>query len=303
MQQPPEAPRLEANPASLRSVLRTLERFARNTAKSSEFTWRYVANLAPTVAYRLGGTAPSGEAERILQDLNRDGVAITDAAALVGDEACQGLFAAAEQMEQQGADRLEAARAALRGSVHTQKPFMVPLLGDHPPLDPFSVFGRFALHPAVLRVVNAYYGMYVRLRHYNIWHNLVTDQPPMQSQLWHRDPEDLYILKMFVTLGEVNDGNGPFTYAGGSHRKGPFQTPPAYLLTDGQTTRSDDDQMAAVVPRERWIKGVGPKGTLIFADTRGYHRGGLAREHDRKMFLSEYTSRAGGRGGIPTTLT
>lgn len=287
----------------VRSALRNIERLARDAAKSSEFTWRYVANLAPTVAYKFNGAPTAGEASRILTDLDRDGIAIANAVALVGHDMCTELLAAAEQMERDSADELEAARANLAGPVRGQKPFVVPLLGEHPALDPTSVFGRFALHPAILHVVNAYYGMYVRLRHYNVWHNLVTNQPAMQSQLWHRDPEDLYILKLFVTLGEVNDGSGPFTYAAGSHRKGLFKTEPEYLHKDGKTTRSDDAQMAAVVPPERWIKGVGPKGTMIFADTRGYHRGGLARQQDRKMFVSEYTSRAGGRGGISTNLT
>jgi hypothetical protein len=284
----------------VRSALRNIERFARGAAKSSEFTWRYGANLAPTLAYKFGAASLGDEARRILTDLDRDGIAIANAVTLVGQDAWNELFEAAEQMERSCADKLDTARADLLGPVRTQKPFVVPLLGDHPTLVPTSVLGRFSLHPAILQVVNAYYGMYVRLRHYNIWHNLVTDRPAMQSQLWHRDPEDLYILKLFVTLGDVDDGNGPFTYAAGSHRKGPFQTSPAYLHKDGETTRSDDDQMAAVVPPERWVKGVGPKGTMIFADTRGYHRGGLARQRDRKMFLSEYTSRAGGRGGIST---
>jgi hypothetical protein len=39
---------------------------------------------------------------------------------------------------------------------------------------------------------------------------------------------------------------------------------------------------------------------MIFADTHGYHKGGLARERDRLLYVAEYTSLAGGRGGIST---
>lgn len=50
--------------------------------------------------------------------------------------------------------------------------------------------------------------------------------------------------------------------------------------------------MAAVLPPDRWIKAVGGKGTIIFADTRGYHKGWLARERDRIMYVCMFTSQA-----------
>ena len=59
---------------------------------------------------------------------------------------------------------------------------------------------------------------------------------------------------------------------------------------------SDDQQMAAVVPESRWVKGVGKKGTIIFADTRGFHKGGLARGNDRTLYIAEFLSQAAGRG-------
>lgn len=50
--------------------------------------------------------------------------------------------------------------------------------------------------------------------------------------------------------------------------------------------------MAEVLPKVKWIQATGPRGTIIFADTRGYHKGGLARERDRLMFLCMFTSQA-----------
>ena len=285
----------------VRSVLHQLERFARTTAKRSELTWRYGTNLLPTLSYKLTGDRVSAEAARVLQDLDRDGVAITSTAALVGTQALEELFSATSRVRREHAAEIEAARVELESPTTTsQKPFVVPLLGVHPHVDAGSPFGRFALHPMVLQVVNGYYGMYARLRHYNIWHNLKTTRPATQSQLWHRDPEDRYILKLFVALEDIDDGCGPFTYAAGSHLKGNARQTPEYMHKDGTTTRSNDEQMGAVVPPERWITCRGPKGTMIFADTRGYHRGGLARERDRLLYIAEYTSLGGGRGGIPT---
>ena len=48
--------------------------------------------------------------------------------------------------------------------------------------------------------------------------------------------------------------------------------------------------MAVVVPPEKWLKATGPKGTIVFADTSGYHKGGLARERDRLMYVCMFTS-------------
>jgi hypothetical protein len=50
--------------------------------------------------------------------------------------------------------------------------------------------------------------------------------------------------------------------------------------------------MSAVVPKENWVRGIGKKGTIIFADTRGFHKGGEARTDDRLMFTAMFTSPA-----------
>ena len=50
--------------------------------------------------------------------------------------------------------------------------------------------------------------------------------------------------------------------------------------------------MAAVVPKDRWTVAIGSAGTVVFADTHGYHRGGLARTDDRVMYTCMYTSGA-----------
>jgi hypothetical protein len=147
------------------------------------------------------------------------------------------------------------------------------------------------LNTGILQIANAYLGMYARLRYVNIWHTFATATPPRQSQLWHRDREDHYIVKVFAYLSDVDKGAGPFTYAAGTHGKGKAVRGPV-CFDEGGVKRTSDDLMAEVVPRERWIECLGPKGTLVFADTHGYHKGGLAREHDRVMYTCMFTSPA-----------
>jgi hypothetical protein len=263
------------------------------SARGFSLTWRYLFNLAPTLSYWLDRPALSGEAARVVADLNRDGVAITSAQALLGPVSCYGeLCATVERLKLSLSEQLAGARAhADNLDAVGEKTFMVEYLGKYPVLDPDEIYTRFALQKNILQIANAYLGMYTRLRYYNVWQTFSTKIDARESQLWHRDREDRLILKMFVYLSDVDDGAGPFTYAPGSHPKGRLRREPAYFL-EGHVKRSTDSQMADIIPPEQWIKGIGPKGTIIFADTRGYHKGGLARERDRLMYTCMFTSRA-----------
>jgi hypothetical protein len=259
-----------------------------------EPTWRYVFNLAPTLAYQFGKQTLSGEAARVLADLNRDGVAITSVSRLFGQNPhYDELSSAVDKLEKvELADQLAALRESSdEKSAIGQKTFIFPLLGERPLLDADTIYARFGLQQPVLHIANAYFGMYTRLRYYNVWHTFATQSDARESQLWHRDREDHLVLKMFVYLSDVDEGAGPFTYAPGSHPKGRLRREPEHFM-EGNVRRSNDEQMAEAISRERWLPCVGPKGTIVFADTRGYHRGGLARERDRLMYTCMFTSPA-----------
>jgi hypothetical protein len=51
--------------------------------------------------------------------------------------------------------------------------------------------------------------------------------------------------------------------------------------------------MAAVVPPSEWLTAAGPAGTLLFADTTGWHKGGSARTGDRLLYTCLFGSQAG----------
>jgi hypothetical protein len=262
-------------------------------ARRSELPWRYGFNLAPSLAWRTQAGQATGETKRVLTDLNRDGIALTSARALLGPQSLyQDLRSTVARMEEERAMELAAYRnTADDTSSLGSKTFIYQLLGERPVLDENSVFARFALQTKILDIVNAYFGMFTRLREYNVWHTFVTSVAARESQLWHRDREDRLILKVFVYLNDVDEGAGPFTYAPGTHAKGTIRQAPEAFNENG-VWRSVDEQMARVVPQERWIKAVGPEGTIIFADTHGYHKGGHARLRDRLMYTSLFTSPA-----------
>lgn len=228
----------------------------------------------------------------MLSDLDRNGLAITSFARLFGsDQSFDELFNAFKDLQHSQSAALSEARANATVDAIVKKNFIYEYLGRNPVINPQEVYARFALHDRILQIANAYLGMYTRLRYFNIWHTFANSGAPRQSQLWHRDREDRYILKVFVYLSDVDEGAGPFTYAAGTHAKGKIRRIPESFL-EGGVQRTTDNQMAQVVPMDHWIKAKGVRGTIVFADTRGYHKGGLARDRDRVMYTCMFTSPA-----------
>lgn len=268
---------------ALRKLIRSGRRFGP--------TWRCVYNVGPSLAYWFNKRPLFEPAAQVLTDLNRDGVAITSVQTLLGQSSCYDeLCAGINCLQSHLSEQIAMARAG--SSAAGKKTFNLEYLGNKPVLDPDGIYARFALQDGILQVANAYLGMYTRLRYFNVWHTFPTQSQARESQLWHRDREDRYILKMFLYLSDVSEGAGPLTYAAGSHLKGKMRREPAYFLEADGVKRSNDEQMAEAASPETWIKATGAQGTIVFADTHGYHKGGLARERDRLMYLCMFTSPA-----------
>ena len=278
-------------------------RAARNIARlafygvcrQSDSTWRYIANLRPCLAYRRIRKPMNSLSKRLLADLRRDGIVMTSVDELTGNgHLFQELETAVWKYESSLADQIDKARknVNLPGQI---KSYRIKLLGSRPSLDTGDIFVRFALQPEVMSIVNSYFGMLARLRAFNVWHNVPTNQPPRDSQLWHRDPEDRCVLKMFVFLHELDETSGPLSYVPGTHALGTVKADPeSHVFKEGRkyVKRSDDEQMNALVPQQKWITATGPKGTIVLVDTRGYHKGGAVSEHDRLVYLCMFTSQA-----------
>jgi hypothetical protein len=173
-------------------------------------------------------------------------------------------------------------------------------LGARPRFDESSVFARFAMSPGIRGIANAYFGLEATLRHYNIWRTFPTSKPPSDSQLWHRDREDRFIFKAFLYLGDVDATGGPLTYVPGSHRRGRLAdvAAPGFTEPGHANLRSRDDQMETVVPRTQWLEALGPRNTIVFVDTGGYHKGGFSTSVERLVYMCMYTSDASTVGSL-----
>jgi len=176
---------------------------------------------------------------------------------------------------------------------HDDKSYMNFVLGLEPTYIENSVWAKVANHQNLKTIADAYFKMKgTQMRYYNIWKHEPSEEAPKGSQLWHRDREDVKILKVFICMEDVTEQKGPFTYAPGTHMEGPVKKEADFLVEKTGPKRTTDDMMNKLVPKENWIKSVGNEGTIVFADTNGYHKGGEVKEGYRLLFTCMYVSPA-----------
>jgi hypothetical protein len=219
-----------------------------------------------------------GAAARLLDDLRRNGIAIGRFEELFGSDE---LYRAAAEDAHRRAD---AARAEQLGGTE-RKPYLVKLHQE--PFDVDDPYGRIALDPRVLSIPNGY----IRMRSYilalDLWLTMPLPGTAMETQLWHRDNDDYMTPKLFVYFTDVTEADGPFCYAPGTHPIGARREAAELDTPDGRTS---DEAMTRVVPEDEWIVCTGSAGTIILADTCGYHKQLKPTGGERVLMVTEYTS-------------
>ena len=129
--------------------------------------------------------------------------------------------------------------------------------------------------------------MWPKLHSIGAWLNFPTPAPPTQSQLWHRDPEDLKLIKAFIYLVDVDEKRGPFCYIPCTQ---PFGSRAGIVAKAADQKRTTDEEMSATIETNEWMTCAGPANTIILADTVGYHRGGKPTVGNRILITFTYTS-------------
>jgi hypothetical protein len=252
---------------------RARERLARRAPRLEE--------VAVRANWRRRNRARSFSPERIIDPVQKelvdrlrgDGYAVTRFEELFGD---LGLFdeAAAEvrglHREWESDDGAYLVKLAA-GSFEASHPFV-----------------RIALHPAVLAVANGYLRLRSTLRALELWQTGPTPGQPVRTQLWHRDADDVMNVKLYVYFTPVTTAAGPLTYAPGTHPRGTRRASPEHDADH----RSTDEQMAAIVPSGDWRILEGEPGTVVFADTCGFHKQLKPESEERVKLVAHYVSAA-----------
>lgn len=250
--------------------------------------------LNPASRRLFQASAPDlGEAQaRIVEEIRRDGFARVDVRDLLGGSLWED--AAAEGRTFAGSERVLSGIESYRAKAEKRgKDYIVHLREPHPSLPPEDSWLRLGLSPIVLDTVNSYLGLWSKLIYTDVWYTIPSpgSREAVASQRWHRDPEDRKLIKVFLYLSEVDEGAGPLEYVRGSHGLGPHAR---LWPTPDVATASypPEGTVEARIPAADRVACTGPAGTLIFCDTYGLHRGGLATERARVLATWAYVTPA-----------
>ena len=237
--------------------------------------------------------------ERVVDQLRQDGVAIVPFAEL---------FADAARWERAAADMAEFVaeteallpsmshddRVAAFGKAFLVRRYRVKKGEDRPTFGLDNPWVSMGASPELLGIVNAYRGEPMRLHDVDNWYTVPDAEAARSaSQRWHRDGWENHIVKVFTYFSDVDQDAGPFEYLRGTPEGGrnahlwPWEGDDVY---DKHGLYPPQDEFEARAPAEDVLTCTGPPGTMVFADTSGFHRGGWTRAKPRILSYSSYVS-------------
>jgi hypothetical protein len=269
-------------------INRLTNRYKRRAISAPNFTfyaWKFVANAVPTYhAMRMRQTV---QHQDTVATLLEQGVVVADTDRFLSENGQAAMTEATAAII--GTANSDHVRNVIAGSELKggKKDFLVNLVKYEKGVPADAPLLKVALDPKLLEIVASYLCLWPTLHSIAAWLNYPTDQPPAVSQLWHRDPEDLRIVKVFIYLSDVKEHSGPFSYI---PRTQPFGAAVDQARQCGTAPRLSDAEMARVFPPSTWKVCTGSAGTMILADTVGYHRGGKPTSGVRILATFTYTS-------------
>jgi hypothetical protein len=122
-----------------------------------------------------------------------------------------------------------------------------------------------ASSPDIIRIATEYLGVAPILNHPESWFSFPVKKVSKGSaKNWHWDCDGIKWLKIFVYINNVNLDNGPHAFVSGSHQN--------WLVND-RSSRVSEEKIVDAYGQHAIKIFTAPRGTVIFEDTRGFHRG------------------------------
>ena len=132
---------------------------------------------------------------------------------------------------------------------------------------------RLANSRALRRIVSEYLGRFY-LQHLNYSESYYDGQSTrVGSQGWHRDPESLQPLKVFIYLKDCPPNSGATKLVPKSHTMGDGFTQPFPFIGGHRSLLLKGDKLKLFLDQKS-EEMYGQKGDIIFMDTSAFHRGG-----------------------------
>lgn len=136
-----------------------------------------------------------------------------------------------------------------------------------------------AFDERLIDIAADYMGAMPAITGVNLRKSFVNELPVYDTLYFHRDGNSPRFVKLFFYLSDVGPGGGAFTYVEGSHRD--------RRETQGRK-RWTDEELLDLYPQSRIKELTAKAGSVIVADTTGFHRGGKTTAADRSMLTVYY---------------
>jgi hypothetical protein len=232
-----------------------------------------------------------GVQQRILADVEAGGFSVVPFDELFGDEQH---WQELEAMRDRFVAETEAdlAKGGEHVRVRAGKEFVVRLHSYEVTLGLDDPWFRAAASHRLLDIANTYLQMWSKLEYVDVWYSVPQpgDAERISSQRWHRDYNDQHLLKVFLYLVGVDDAMGPFQYVPGSQPGGEYAD--AWPWEPLGKNHPAEAELEALIPSSSVRAFTAPKGTLIFCNTAGFHRGGFSTTSPRVLATATYSSPA-----------
>ena len=234
---------------------------------------------------------PDAVQQRILEELDAQGYSLLTFGELFPDPAhWQDLEAMRDRFVAETVADLAAGGEHVR--VRAGKEFVVRLHSYGVDLGLDDPWLRACVSRRMLDVANAYLRMWSKLEYVDVWYSLPQEAGAdrISSQLWHRDYNDKHLLKAFLHLVDVDDDMGPFQYVPGSQPGGPYAD--AWPWSPLGQNYPSEEELEQRIPSSEVRTFTGPKASLLFCNTAGFHRGGFSTSDPRVLATVTYSSPA-----------
>jgi len=226
---------------------------------------------------------PNKQLDSIVSKLFSDGIAFAHVNDIFGSQLGSELFTSAQKW-------IESEEKNLR--VNPIKQYLFSYLEPNWELDFSNPILKFYLSPEFIYVASNYLGYVPQLNEFIIEKTIpVGSVAAVQSQNWHRDPQEKRTLKIFLYLSDVSSDSGPFIYVKHSSptSKGKYSRIAPQVLPKG--SYPDPHLIEQTVSNSDICIANAQKGTIIFCDTSGIHKGGYAKANQRIMATGFYPSK------------
>jgi hypothetical protein len=134
----------------------------------------------------------------------------------------------------------------------------------------------------ILNVVQNYLGCKPILSQVNFW---ISNKAPLDNtQKFHQDRDDIRFIKVFIYLNDVSLKNGAHYYVKGSLNNLKFPS------NSYNVSHRIGDNFIYNNYKDKVIQIEGKKGSIIFEDTSGFHKGSEVKEGHRFMLQLQYVA-------------